>query len=128
MQRRDINRIIASALAFGGSIWALVLLYLTLQFLKEAPSIIDAMFFNLLFLPGWVIYSGWWIRSFNTEKKEKGWTIFWIGSAIVHLAYFLISSGFDSQYSPYIRGWWILALFLSLLALRPDREKLSKIN
>jgi hypothetical protein len=123
-----VPQIIAGLLFCGGSLFALLLLPITIAMLFDP----DGWRLLVYFIPGWLVYFGWFWRAWHTPSLLFV-TILWLISfaqnslpwfAILHEEHwhFPALHGFQTHGAiPGIGfmsfGWWLVASFLSVVAL-----------
>ncbi len=109
-----LRKIVAGVFAIAGLWWAMGLILTML-----VPPI--GIMINLYFLPGWLIYVGWW-RILYSQPVKFSPRIFWLLSALLHLAYYGLSHtdiGLTSMDADLSRNWWLVVAGISCICIVP---------
>jgi len=128
---KNIADVIAGVLAISSCVWAILIAPLCAIGLVKGFYEPVIWLSVLFFIPGWVVFAGWWLRFRLHALVMNRRKAFWAVSALVNgLDFLALLYPFGPAHGAYpinfLHYWWIFAVILSVVALLADGQNQSE--
>ena len=130
---KNIADVIAGVLAISSCVWAILITPLCAIGLVKGFYEPVIWLSVLFFIPGWVVFAGWWLRFRLHALVMNRRKAFWAVSALVNGLYFLaLLYPFGPAHGAYpinfLHYWWAFAVILSVVALLTDGQNQAGVS